>query len=87
MSQLPSIGRIVTVPAAAIKGVELNGAEAAPAVITRVWNDRTVNVRVLPDSDAIVWKTSIALYPSRDEYDRAARVNGMDFGCYWPERV
>lgn len=87
MSQKPSIGRFVTVPAAALRGCEMNGAEVAPAVITRVWSDDMVNVRVLLDGNDTPWKTSIKLYASREDYDRAALVNGMDFGCYWPERV
>ena len=86
-AQKPSIGRFVTVPAAALRGCEMNGAEAAPAVITRVWSDNMVNVRVLLDGNDTPWKTSISLYENREEYDRRARVNGMDFGCYWPERV
>lgn len=85
--QKPSIGRIVHVPAAALRGCEMNGADVAPAVITRVWSDAMVNVRVLLDGNDTPWKTSIALYQSREDYDRAAQVNGRDFGCYWPGRV
>ncbi|MEU9380014.1 hypothetical protein AB0D38_02940 [Streptomyces sp. NPDC048279] len=52
----PSLGRVVLVPADPAVN---NGADTAPAIITRVWNDDVVNVRVLLDSDAIQWRTSV----------------------------
>ena len=52
----PTLGRIVLVPADPAVN---NGADVAPAVITRVWNDEVVNVRVLLDSDAVQWRTSV----------------------------
>lgn len=84
MSQTPSIGRIVIVPATALLPTdENNGGTEAPAVITRVWSDTMVNVRVLLDGHETPWKTSITLHGSRAEYEQA----GGAFGCYWPERV
>lgn len=84
MTQKPSIGRIVIVPSSALLPNESNnGGETAPAVITRVWSDNMVNVRVLLDGNETPWKTSITLHGSRAEYEQA----GGAFGCYWPERV
>jgi hypothetical protein len=85
--QKPSIGRIVIVPAGALLPNESNnGGEAAPAVITRVWNDRLVNVRVLLDGHESPWKTSISLHDTPEDY-AAAVEEGRSFGCYWPPRV
>lgn len=51
----PSVGRIVLVP---IEPEMNNGATVAPAIITRVWSDTTVNLRVLTDSqNPPLWRT------------------------------
>ena len=87
--QKPSVGRIVIVPVTALSPTEKldnNGAEVAPAVITRVWSDDLVNVRVLLDGGAMPWKTSVALFQTPEEYAEA-RDAGKAFGCYWPPRV
>jgi hypothetical protein len=85
--QKPSIGRIVVVPAAALLPNESNnGGDAAPAVITRVWSDALVNVRVLLDGYETPWKTSIELHETPEAYEEA-RDAGRAFGCYWPPRV
>jgi hypothetical protein len=96
MSQVPSVGRIVFVT---MPPESNNGADVAPAVITRVWGDDVINVRVLPDgrsgeSPAI---TSIRLHADRGDLDRAAQEqrdaalpHAMPVtyrGAYWPPRV
>lgn len=73
----PSVGRIVHVPA---DPAENNGADVAPAVITRVWSDTCVNVRVLLDSDAIEWRTSVVYTDSFDDDANRHRWT-------WPPRV
>ncbi|MET7982536.1 hypothetical protein [Streptomyces sp. NPDC005281] len=62
----PALGQIVLVPADPAVN---NGADTAPAIITRVWNDRIVNVRVLLDSDAIQWRTSVTYADSLDDIE------------------
>lgn len=85
-AQKPSVGRIVIFPATALGGENNNGGESAPAVITRVWSDNMVNVRVLLDGNDTPWKTSVNLFQTPEEYAEA-RDAGRPFGCYWPPRV
>ena len=73
----PSLGRIVLAP---VDPAQNNGADVAPAVITRVWSDEIVNVRVLLDSDAVLWKTSVALCADEEA------AKGLH-AVYWPPRV
>lgn len=75
--QKPSLGRIVLAP---VDPAINNGSDVAPALITRVWSGELVNVRVLLDSDAVLWKTSVSLCADED----AAR--GMH-AVYWPPRL
>lgn len=75
--QKPSIGRVVIVP---MNANENNGATEAPAVITRVWGDDMVNLRVLADSsEAPEWRTSVRLHETRPESPR--------HDAWWPSRV
>lgn len=91
--QKPSLGRIVIVPANPNAN---NGADVAPAIITRVWSDTLVNCRVLLDGTTLDWKTSITLYAGPDELAEALAKRDADnphmvgtpfFGAYWPPRV
>lgn len=75
--QKPSIGRIVLV---ALDPTMNNGATIAPAVITRVWSDTSVNVRVLADSENLLWRTSLTYVDSLD--DDSPRGSWA-----WPPRV
>ena len=59
-----------------------NGSDTCPAVITRVWSDKLVNVRTLNDSESIQWKTSVSLFDTEDD----ARANG-GHACFWPPRT
>ncbi|MFE4548273.1 hypothetical protein [Streptomyces sp. NPDC056785] len=52
----PEVGDVVLVP---VDPAENNGSGEAPAVITRVWNASTVNVRVLHDGEAVTCRTSL----------------------------
>lgn len=87
MTQKPSIGRIIIVPAVP---AENNGATLAPAVITRVWNDTTVNVRVLLDGDETQWRTSITLFQTPEEMwdtHTSQQADTPPHAGYWPPRV
>ncbi|MDQ0933812.1 hypothetical protein [Streptomyces turgidiscabies] len=74
----PAVGDVVLVPA---DPAENNGAAEAPAVVTRVWSATTVNVRVLLDSEAVIWRTSV-LY--RENLDA---LEGVPAVWTWPVRV
>lgn len=80
-AQKPSIGRIVLVP---MNPRDNNGASVAPAIITRVWNDTTINVRVLADAHGDVthdWRTSLT-----HEDALAEGASPLHYWC-WPPRV
>jgi hypothetical protein len=90
----PSLCRIVLV---AVDPKTNNGADVAPAVITRVWSDTMINVRVLLDTPEVPpSKTSITLYDSAEDME-AARVQrdessphlvgSLMHAAYWPPRV
>lgn len=81
--QKPSIGRIVIVP---MDPAANNGATEAPAVITRVWSEGCVNVRVFVDaSNEVLSRTSVSLYPSSAEATDA-NATGTHY-AWWPDRV
>lgn len=91
--QKPSLGRIVI---AAVSAGDNNGATGAPAVITRVWSDAMVNIRVLNDGPAIEWKTSVTLYDTAEDLAAAKAQRDEQtpslaqcqfHGAYWPARV
>ncbi|MFI6279663.1 hypothetical protein [Streptomyces sp. NPDC050988] len=67
----PDVGDVVLVP---MDPVLNNGAAVAPALVTRVWNPTTVNVRILADSEAIEWRTSVVYRDSLDDVAVPAAV-------------
>lgn len=81
--QKPSVGRIVHVT---VDGRYNNGSDVAPAVITRVWSDTCVNLRVLYDGPSVApegrqdWLTSWSVHESREALDehRAQRQAELD---------
>lgn len=77
--QKPSLGRIVHVP---MDPKTNNGAAVAPAIITRVWSDTTVNLRVLADGDYTVWRTSSTFAEDLADLDQAHHNYWT-----WPPRV
>lgn len=90
----PTVGRIVLV---IVDPNSNNGAEIAPAIITRVWSGdderATVNYRILRDdhpSRGDEWKSSARLYGT-ESVARAAMVEagqGRDgMFAFWPPRV
>jgi len=81
----PSLGRIVHVI-----GVQAasNGADVAPAIITRVWNDGLINCTVFPDCAAPVPASSVSIV--EDEAAARARSEGKDYivtVAFWPPRT
>ncbi len=72
----PSKGRIVFVT---VDPATNNGSNEAPAVITAVWSDTIINVKVLNDGPDNEWKTSVTLHEEKPEDARHA--------AWWPPRV
>jgi hypothetical protein len=96
MAPKPAVGRIVH---AVVDPTENNAGDIAPAIITRVWSDVLVNIRVLLDADpgdqrsALgEWRTSVPLAESREALDEAHRAqwgteDAATFGAFWPPHV
>ncbi|MGW8326481.1 hypothetical protein ACWGLE_01095 [Streptomyces sp. NPDC055897] len=95
MSLTPSVGRIVLVT---VEPTTNNGADVAPAIITRVWSDSMVNVQVFRDgAHGGQAATSIPLFADRAAVDtaRAERVGAAlphqlvttFMAAYWPPRT
>jgi hypothetical protein len=94
-----AIGRIVHV---IVDPNHNNGSDVAPAVITRVWSDTCVNLRILYDGPAVPlpgihrqedWLTSWTLYPSREELEahyaslpEQLGYSAQPAGAFWPPR-
>jgi hypothetical protein len=86
--QKPSLGRIVLAVGGSARS---NGADVAPAIITRVWSEHpaggwTVNLTVLPDFGQPVLASSAVLY----EDEQTAREHlpyESSIAAYWPPRV
>lgn len=73
-----------------------NGSDVAPAIITNVFTNDCVNVRVFLDSTAVpAWRTSVPLYEDREALEAGrvkwAELVGADpshyVAAYWPPRV
>ena len=77
----PTIGRIVLVP---MDPATNNGADVAPAVITRVWNENTINVQILADAPGCAWRTSLT---HADSLDGLGDEPNRLYRWTWPPRV
>ena len=91
----PSVGRIVHV---LVDPRQNNGTDVAPGVVTRVWSDTCVNLRVLLDGPDVQWLTSVPLAETRqaleDNLDRLVAegvVSGdprpRPNGAFWPPKT
>lgn len=69
------VGRLVIVPVANLNG---DGVDEAAAVISRVWADDNVNVRVFGDSNDVEWRTALTLTNTKPDDPLAGNV------CWWP---
>lgn len=66
----PDVGDVVLVP---MVPSENNGSRVAPAIVTRVWNPATINVRILSDNSVVGLRTSLVYAESlEDAVDGAA---------------
>jgi len=65
----PSIGRIVIFHCDAQQREEMNNyQDHAPAIITAVWGDECVNLKVLLDGENTLWMTSVILGTSERQW-------------------
>jgi hypothetical protein len=74
----PSVGRIVLVR---VEPDRNNGSDVAPAIITRVWNDSMVNVKVFLDGPGDAWQGSVTLWDEKPTDEAIVRA------AWWPPRV
>jgi hypothetical protein len=65
-----------------------NGADVAPAVITRVWTDEMVSVRIFHDgpcSPDCTDRATVILYDCRELAEAAPRASWLrPSGAFWP---
>jgi hypothetical protein len=92
----PSIGRIVHV---LVDPAHNNSSDTAPAMITRVWSDTCVNLRVIGDCSPGTgpeWLTSHQLFQTREEIEEKHRLYREEHpteghhrpqGAFWPPHV
>lgn len=88
--QKPSPGRVIM----AVGGsAASNGADVAPALITRVWPNENaadgtwlINATVFPDYGDPVFATSTKLYDT-EEQARANLPYPSSIAAYWPPRI
>lgn len=65
-----------------------NGDDDAPAVITRVWSDEMINVRVFLDQMAMpLSMTSVKLCATAEEAGQVREANPAAAVAWWPPRV
>lgn len=95
-----AVGRIVHV---LVDPKHNNYDEVAPAVITHVWSEQCVNLRVLHDGPSAApegrrdWLTSTSLYESREALEAVHTARQADlpedlrsdvrYGAFWPPHV
>ena len=77
----PSIGRIVLFGVDQSQRGNNNGGAVAPAIITHVFSDTCVNLKVLTDGPVDLWHTSVLI-----DDDPAAAVPAPS-RWIWPPRV
>lgn len=81
----PSVGRIVHLIG---PHANSNGADVAPAIITRVWSGTCVNVTVFPDCGTPHSVTSVRLVEDEaTASDINAQAEHPQNLAFWPPRV
>jgi hypothetical protein len=90
---LPSIGRTIIIRGSC---VAFNGADRAPAIITRTWSHPAtetkhqpcrVNATAFPDMAAPVSVGSVLLFDSEDEANASLESASGNAVAFWPARV
>lgn len=82
VTRSPQIGDMVL---AIVDPATNNGTDEAPAIITRVFTDALVNVRILVDTGAVPpCKTSVWLYATREDVDASTNPS---HAVFWPPRA
>jgi hypothetical protein len=85
LTMTTTIGRIVHVIGTPANG---NGADVAPALVTRVWADDMINCTVFPDCGPPVPATSVRIVGSEQEArDINANTEYPQTLAFWPPRV
>lgn len=86
---IPTIGRIVIVRHPSARS---NGAETAPATVTRVWKGvdtrnepSMVNITAFPDLSPAIGIGSVTLYDTEEEAN--AVVGPLGAAAWWPPRA
>ena len=78
----PALGRMVHV---FVDPARNNGADVAPAVITRVWSDESINLKVLLDSpDDVIWFPSVTLCNDRESAEQVKSFRITNHGSRFP---
>ena len=83
----PTVGRIIHT---LVDPARNNGADVAPAIITRVWSDTSVNLRVLYDGASVDWVTSATLHADEDTAREHVAMGIQPMSghqAFWPPRV
>lgn len=65
---IPTVGRVVYYKPTE-KDPFHNSAEILPAIITAVFSDEMINVKVINDGDQDFWKTSIKIGQEKGQWD------------------
>lgn len=86
---IPTKGRTVT-----FRGIESNGSDEHPAMITRAWSTRdtsegpvAVNLTVFPDMGRPECFSSVLLFHKREDAMAYCAVNLHARVAFWPDRV
>ncbi|MFF7171080.1 hypothetical protein [Streptomyces pseudovenezuelae] len=72
----PTVGQVVLVP---MDQAVNNGSDVAPAIVSRVWSETSINVRVVEDGPRIEWRQSLEYTDDLSSLDR-----GELYWWTWP---
>lgn len=83
MARTARVGDIVLV---AVDPLHNNGADTAPAIVTRTWSGTSINVRVLHDNDvAPEWRCSLVHADVLPDFDRDRPDAAWKYRWTWPD--
>jgi hypothetical protein len=75
---VPSVGQVVLVP---MDQAVNNGADVGPAIVSRVWSETSINVRVIEDGPRIEWRQSLEYTDDLGALDRGE----LDWWTWLPQ--